>query len=281
MVKVRVNNVLRLSSLDYISSLVRSNAYITDYENYLSAYEVERDEIRRGIFTREEGNATSDFLNRWPLLWEPIPPLPAGKSPEKCLYCLLPTVCLEEDIPRGWLKSAHKLPWPEGLILPVRINFFRPESEIIDGIKALLKEKLFPGFKKSVPKAKGRPDPWKVWDTFWGPGEEDIRKTAEILFPDSFRYETDQAEMEAEAGRTYEEMLKKGSKEKAMTWQDNRLSKAKVATWRQVERKKLIAYVREVIESCKEKIDTHSHVTNNLSIVVAELTVSGKDNPPA
>ena len=281
MIQTGKHRVLRLSPLDCIASLVRSDAYVTDYENYLSANEIQRDEKRRGIFHREEGNARSDFLNRWPLLWEPIPPLPARKAPMRYLDCLLPAVCLEEYMPPGWFKLAHKFPWPEGRYLAVRINFFRPESEIIDGIKTLTKQMRFPGFKKSVSKAKGMPDPWKVWDTFKGAGKEDIRKTSEILFPKSFRYGDDKKEMMEEAKKKYEAMKKTHSPNEAMAWYDNRLSKAKAAKWRQDERKKLIANVRWVIGSCRQKIKMHLPVTDDLPIVSVRLRCSGKNNLPS
>jgi hypothetical protein len=269
---------VRLSPLDYIASLVRSDAYVTDYENFLFAYEKERDEKRRGIFRQEEGNATWDFLNRWPLILEPIPPVYARKSPEKYLDRLLPAVFSEMDIPRGWFKSAYKLPWPEGRFMPVWINFFRSEKEITKGIKALLKQYHISQFKKSVPKARGMPDPWKVWDTFKEAGESDVRKTAEILFPKSFRYKSDKREMKAEAWKEYEEMKKTHSRNEADAWYDNRLAKAKSAKSRQVKRKKLIAYVREVIDSCRRKIEMHSP-TGDLKTVSVCLSIPGNNLP--
>lgn len=282
MIRTRKKRPLRLSPIDYIASLARSDAYVDDYERYDALYETERDEKRRGIFNRVEGDATQDFLNRWPLILEPIIPAYARKSPMRYLNDLLPAVFYEMDIPPGRFKAAHKLPWPEGRFLPVWINFFRPESEIIAGIKALSKTMRFPGFKESVSKAQGMPDPWTVWDTFKGEGMENIRKTAETLFPDSFMYGDNQKEMEDEAKIKYEAKRESGSAHRAETWYDNRLAKAKAAEWRQDERKKLIAYVREVIGSCRQKIEMHSPVTDELPIVSVRLTnCSEKDNLPS
>jgi hypothetical protein len=59
MILARKKKPLRLSSLDYISSLVRSEAYVNDYEKYLAAHEMEKDERQRAL----------DFLSsRFPLL---------------------------------------------------------------------------------------------------------------------------------------------------------------------------------------------------------------------
>lgn len=179
------------------------------------------------------------------------------------------------DIPREWFKSARKLPWPEGRFLPVWINFFRSEDEIIAGIKALSKNMRFQGFKKSVSKAKRISDPWKVWDTYMGAGEKDIRKTAETLFPESFRYNDDRKEMEEEAKKNFEVMKKTISPNRAATWYDNRLAKAKAAEWRQAERKRFITYVEKVIGSCRQKIEMHSPA-GDLRGVLVRLRSSGK-----
>jgi hypothetical protein len=73
-------------------------------------------------------------------------------------------------------------------------------------------------------------------------------------------------------------MLKEASPQEAMTWYDNRLNKAKAAKSRQVKRKKLIAYVREVIDSCKRKIEMHSP-TGDLKTVSVCLSIPGNNLP--
>jgi hypothetical protein len=261
-------HTLRLSAVDYIASLVRSEAYAKDYEAYTRAFEEEQNNRKRGIILRVSGDATQDFLKRWPLVWEPIDTVKAKRSPLAYIENLMPPVVMAKDVPDWWCDNVDNLPWPEGRFHPVWINFFRTEEEITDGINHLLNQLRLGGIRMPVPRRRGGPGRWEVWDTYHERGRENIRKTAEILFPKSFDYGGDNAEMKKEAK---DELDRKGGRRhaspSAINEYDNRIATAGAARWRTDERRQIFSYVRQVIKACGRMVEMHRPAVKKLNIM--------------
>ncbi len=258
---------IRVSAVDYIASLVRSPLYLTDFETFRKRDAQVRGAADLAMIGDIPGAPERDFLARWPLLRKPIPPVEAKKAPAVFVDHIVPAAVLAKDTPESWddPQIAANLPWPAARFHPVFINLFRTEPEILAEVKKLLRDTRIDGVRMSgqreKTREKGIPDLWKVWDICAGQAGGDIRKAAEILFPDSFRYRRDRKELEAEAREEYEAMLKKERpRNKAEAWYDNRLGKAKAASWRVEERRRRMGYVRTAVESAREMIAGHAPV---------------------
>ena len=250
----------RLSPLNYIASLVRSDTYLKGYQAYQEVLKRERLRAKNDNTGRTEGDAASDFLQRWLMLNKPIPPAEARKNPGEYIDHLVSPVVHATDIPRCWCQDGKiaRLPGSaEGLFLPVWINLSRTKKEILEHVGRILDQWSFLGTSRPDTE-NDRARRWEIYDIYNGPGGRDIAKTAEILYPKSFNYRADKREMKAEAKKEYDQKIGKTDKpSRVRNWYDNRCSMGKAAKWRIAERKRLRVFVRETIETCQRMIDFH------------------------
>jgi len=285
--ETRHRKPIRVSAGDYVASLVRSPHHIADYDAFLKQEKYVRTELARGIVLPEKPEQA--FLNRWPLLLKPIPPEKARLEPGKFVGHIVPSVVRSGDAPESWASGnlwdwpvIAQLPWPQARFLPFFINLGRPDEEIIADLTKILRVYRLPGAKESVQKAREMPARWKVWDTFMEKGEQNIRKTAKILFPKVFNDRAAKAEVNALAEKKYAELRKEINEKKkrgettfvvngrrlrigaVLAMYETKFEKMVATPERQRERDGRIAYIKRQIEFCRNLIDIHKPLERNL-----------------
>ena len=284
-VKARREKPHRVSAIDYVASLARAPLYIADHEAFRKREERLRGAPDWGMIGETAGKPEADLLARWPLLMKPIPPDEARETPEAFTDHLVPPVVMATETPGSWddWQTLANLPWPAARFHPVWINFFRTDEEILEGLKQLRERMGVLPIRESVPKAKGMPDRWKVWDTFSANGKRDLRKTAGILFPETFNARAGRAEVlalrEKEEVKFQEELEEKkergdpdivlGGRRRTLraagfhaeTYFNRRFDNMTATPKRQVNRKKILSYLDRQVDLCRQMIDAHKPVS--------------------
>jgi hypothetical protein len=276
----------RVSAIDYVASLARAPLYIADYEELRKREERLHGVSDWGMIGETAGKPADDLLARWPLLLKPIPPDEARKTPAAFTGHLVPPVAMATETPGSWddWQTLANLPWPAARFHPVWINFFRTNEEIIEGLEKIRERIGNLPVRESVPKAKGMPDRWRIWDTYAGPGKSDLRKTAGILFRETFDDKAAEAEKRAlarmekadlmkkadEAERLREPYIRVGCKRcaprNARDWHIQEYLKRKYRNMaaipkRQGERKRKLAYLTRQVDICRQMIEDHKPVS--------------------
>jgi hypothetical protein len=278
----------RVSAIDYVASLARAPLYIADYEELRKREERLHGVSDWGMIGETAGKPADDLLARWPLLLKPIPPDEARKTPAAFTGHLVPPVAMATETPGSWddWQTLANLPWPAARFHPVWINFFRTNEEIIEGLEKIRERIGNLPVRESVSKAKGMPDRWKVWDTYAGPGENDLRKTAGILFPKTFNARAARAEVRAlrekEIAKFREELKERkrrgdpdivlGGRRRTLraagfhaeTYFKRRFDNMTATPKRQAERKKILSYLDRQADLSRQMIDAQKPVTLGL-----------------
>jgi hypothetical protein len=280
-VKARREKPHRVSAIDYVASLARAPLYIADHEAFRKRDERLRVAPDWGMIGETAGKPEADLLARWPLLMKPIAPDEARKTPAAFTGHLVPPVVMATETPGSWddWQTLANLPWPAARFHPVWINFFRTDEEILEGLKQLRERMGVLPIRESVPKAKGMPDRWKVWDTYAGPGNSDLRKTAGILFLKTFNPRVGRGEVSALAEKTYADLrrdieerrgrgetrIEVGGRRRTLSaaydYHETRFEKMTATPERQAERKKFLRYIDRQVDLCRQMIDAQKPVS--------------------
>jgi hypothetical protein len=244
---------IRISTTDYIASLVRLPSYVNAYKS------------GGGIYPPSQFHL------------KPIPPDEAKKDPKKFIKHLVPPVVMETNMISQW-NDGESFD-PPTLYDSVLINFSRSDDEIIEGLKNILQDVRIENVRSSCQRdktlAKGTPDRWKVWDTFIDQGHRNKLKTARVLFPDIFDDRLAEKEladfktrenhkikkMVERARNNGEKYLMVGGKNRRLDnvyhFYEKKFDRMKATPERQIERKKYLTYIARQIVICRKMINAH------------------------
>jgi hypothetical protein len=239
----------------------------------------------------EASTVIESFLDRWPILRYPVPPKEGKERPVDYVSFLRKTVEVMKGPPgkkgvhvrvdpRLW-RFASSGNVSQGRFLTIRIDLSRSiEEDIIPALKAVVKDyqsvQDWSGFQVNLPAPKAKSsvgkkkelDRWKAYDVFYGDGNCDSRKTAEILFKEHYCYERDHKEAKAKAESEYRAWLKKYGGVKnaprkgihAFETKVERILKSSSACTpvRQRERASKEKWILAAVEACKRLISAMS-----------------------
>ena len=174
--------------------------------------------------------------------------------------------------PLGFLNRKDLL---DGRLLALRIDLYYPKEEILKRVGEIydVYKKASSGDHAAGKRTSKEKRPgtlwerrWEVWDTYVDSGGEDIRRTAEILFPAEFQTGDDRKEMKAEARKEMNERINRGENPvKVETWYDNRIGRATAAKWRIEKRDRIVKSLRPIIDFCRKAIASHEPMPSRLS----------------
>lgn len=293
-------HIPRPSKLDLVSALCWNESYTQDYEGIRTWMErVNRNEINLLSYGLRDGkrkfrpmepsddankaaSEISSFLDRWPQIRLPIPPELGRKNPDNYLnsLCDAAEVVPHDSSPgkrglgflidaKSWkFGSSHNI--TEGRFLTVRIDLTRSAEEILESLKYLIDgyQRDWEGFGIALPRStarmskqkKGPADRWEAYRVFMGKGGQDQKRTAEILFPASFRYKNDKKEVKAELDEWLLKQKGPGGKipPKILAAYDTKLSKMTCSTRRRNDRKTKEKWVVVAVKACKYFIEAQS-----------------------
>ena len=223
-------------------------------------------------------SAVSAFLDRWPMLLRPIPPGNGRERPDDFVDYLRGAVEIirGDHKGRGMIVSISRSPWRSasshnihrGRFLTVSIDLTRSPEEITDEVKLHLadyqrdwQEYSTLGGRIALPPATSRArgqerdvDRWKAYDVFVNKGNRDVKKTAQILFPGSYRHIKDKAEVKEELGKWLAERGGRNAPSKVLAEYDTKLSRMKCSTLRGRERERKEKWILAAVEACKRMI---------------------------
>jgi hypothetical protein len=289
-----------LPAADFIRSLIRSKAYLDDYNAHavsLAKWEIadstwngkdqaaiqERYKLTQKDIDQEALEEGKKFLQRWPALRHPIPPYRAMNNPDNFLLNLRSPVEILRDpsderplTGKKWGLRLLTMGGPrssdlrDGQFLHVKIDATRPKEEILKALGSELDwrkytdERLpFMKARTSKPK-KSKLDlssrRWEVWDIHVGKAKRIIRKTATFLFPREYSPKIIRAEVEAGA----ENFLEAKGGRRGLRGRDftrhELLLRAPATKERTAKWKNIEKEVRRVIKSCEAYIAAHKPV---------------------
>jgi hypothetical protein len=160
-----------------------------------------------------------------------------------------------------------------GRFLTVRIDLSRSKDEIATRVGAVVAAfqgiSNWSGYDVSLPSPKakerkqkariGLRDRWEVYKVFVRKGNRDARRTAEILLPDSYRYENDAAEVEKDRTAALDKADRRLGHSSYRREEHERIDswRRKVSAKRQHERESNEKWIRAAVDACKKMIAIH------------------------